>query len=97
LGDSASARPPAEHAVWHSEVKRKGVAGGVALAHTTRHVFMHFLSSKSFLLRFLLIEEGGEVGDGAGEAGQEGGGGVPVEELIGEGDVGLALLGVIAR
>jgi hypothetical protein len=30
LGDSAGARPPAEHAVWHSEVKRKGVAGGVA-------------------------------------------------------------------
>jgi hypothetical protein len=27
-GDSAGARPPAEHAVWHSEVKRKGVAGG---------------------------------------------------------------------
>jgi hypothetical protein len=29
-GDSAGARPPAEHAVWQSEVKRKGVAGGVA-------------------------------------------------------------------
>jgi hypothetical protein len=26
-GDSASARTPAEHAVWQSEVKRKGVAG----------------------------------------------------------------------
>jgi hypothetical protein len=54
-GDSAGARPPAEHAVYHSGLKLKGVAGGVAIAHTTRHVFLQFffLSLSSFL--FLLI------------------------------------------
>jgi hypothetical protein len=47
-GDSAGARTPAEHAVWHSEVKRKGVAGGVA-KHTQPDMY---LCSFSF---FLLI------------------------------------------
>jgi hypothetical protein len=54
-GDSASARPPAEHAVWHSEVNRKEALGGVAPAHTTRHVFLQPSFFLFFLLFFVLL------------------------------------------
>jgi hypothetical protein len=48
---SAGAHPSPEHAVWQSEVNRKGVAGACGAAHTTRHVFMlFFLPSFLFLL-----------------------------------------------